>query len=325
MRKALAGVVFHPLNAEKGEGVDLAEEFLVKGYPTYVVVNAEGATISRWADYESAASFIQTLAEAVADPTTIDEKRARYEASPTAEDAITLAEYHVSRGDFQDAVDYYEDALEMRGPESGLEYDLFIAYRWGYEDEAFDIDEVRTAADRAMDSGRLTDKQFLRLARLMALAADEESEWSVAPYIERALAATEGAADPDLEKERRKVLIEQALHVTGDQARAFELQLETRPEGWEEDPAELNSVAWWCFENRVNLEQAEELARRGVELAPDGEQKAMVLDTLAELVFLRGEEEEAVALIREAIDQAPDNEYFRKQLVRFGSEPENVM
>ena len=325
MQAALASVVFHNLDAEKGEGIELAEEFVIKGYPTYVVINAEGATISRWAGYDDAASFIEALARAVADPTTIEEKKARYAEGPTLEDAITLAEYHESRGDFLEAVQYYESAREMKGPEGGLEFELFIAYRWGYEEEAFGIDEVRAAADQAMDSGRLSDKQFLRLARLMSMAADDEAEWSVAPYIERALAATETTDDPDLENERRHVLIEQALRVTGDEARALELALETRSEGWEEDPGELNSFAWWCFENEINLEQAEALARKGVELAPEGGERAMVLDTLAELVFLRGDAEEAAALIRQAIEQAPDNEYYGEQLLKFGGEPEGAM
>jgi len=315
----------HNLNAEKGEGVDLADEFLVKGYPTFVVINSAGETIRRWAGYDDAASFIATLNRAVADPTTIEEKTARYEKQPTAEDAISLAEYHVSRGDFAEAVDYYEAALGTRGPGSGVEFDLFIAYRWGYEEEAFGIDEVREAADRAMDSGTLSPKQFLRLARLMASAADDESEWSVAPYIEGALAATEGLDDPELANDRRQVMIEQALHVSGDQARALELALETRPEGWQEDPGELNSFAWWCFENRINLEEAEALARRGAELAADGDTKAMILDTVAELVFLRGDKEEAAALIRQAIEEAPENEYYKKQLVKFAGEPEGVM
>ena len=325
LQQALAGVVFHHLDAEKGEGIELAEEFEIKGYPTYVAINAEGETISRWAGYDDAASFIKTLAQAVADPTTIEEKRARYEAEPTLEDAVTLAEYHESRNEYKDTVKHYESAGEMTGPEGGFEYERFIAYRWGYEEEAFGIDDVRAAADQAMDSGRLSDKQFLRLARLMSMADDDEAEWSVAPYIERALAATESNEDPDLENERRKVLIEQALRVTGDEARALELALETRSEGWEEDPGELNEFAWWCFENRINLEQAEELARKGVELASDGGEKAMVLDTLAELVFLRGDNEEAVALIRQAMEQEPENEYYQEQLVKFGGEPEGSM
>ena len=61
---------------------------MIKGYPTYVVINAEGSTISRWAGYDDAASFIEALAQSVADPTTIEEKRARYEARPTPEDAV---------------------------------------------------------------------------------------------------------------------------------------------------------------------------------------------------------------------------------------------
>jgi len=325
LQKALASVVFLQVDAEKGEGVELSEEFLIKGYPTYVLINAEGATIKRWADYPDAATFIETLSDAVADPTTVEEKRARYEARPNLEDAITLAEYHESRGDFREAVAYYESARELKGPEGGLEYELFITYRWGYEEEAFGIDEVRAAADRAMDAGHLSAKQYLRLARLMSMAADDDADWSVAPYIEGALAATESMDDPDLENERRHVLIEQALKVTHDEARALELALETRSEGWEEDPGELNSFAWWCFKNRINLEQAEELARKGVELASEGSEKAMVLDTLAELVFLRGDKDEAVALIRQAIEQAPDSEFYKEQLVKFGGEPEGSM
>jgi tetratricopeptide (TPR) repeat protein len=325
LQEALASVVFYKLDADKGEGAELADQFLIKGYPTYVVINAEGATISRWGGYENPASFTELLARAVADPTTIEEKRARYEETPSLEDAVTLAEYHESRGEFQEAVDYFESAREMKGPEGGFEYELFLAYRWGLEEEAFGIDEVRAAADQAMSSGHLSDKQFLRLARLMSMAAEEDADWSVAPYIERALAATETMDDPELENERRHVLIEQALRVTHDHARALELALETRAEGWQDDPGELNGFAWWCFENRINLEQAEELARRGADLASAGGQKAMVLDTLAELVFLRGATDEAVELIRQAIEQDPENEYYQKQLVRFGGEPEGTM
>jgi tetratricopeptide (TPR) repeat protein len=90
-----------------------------------------------------------------------------------------------------------------------------------------------------------------------------------------------------------------------------------QPEGWTEDPARLNSVAWWCFENSVNLEEAEAFARRGVDLAQPGREKAMVLDTLAEICHARGRTAEAVVLIQEAIREDPEDTYYQEQLDRF--------
>ena len=79
----------------------------------------------------------------------------------------------------------------------------------------------------------------------------------------------------------------------------------------------LNQVAWWCFENRVNLAEAEQMARRGVELAKAGRDKANVLDTLAELCNLNNDCSHAVQYIRLAIEEDPANEYFQNQLGRF--------
>ena len=53
------------------------------------------------------------------------------------------------------------------------------------------------------------------------------------------------------------------LHVENNEAKAVELKYASMPEGWKDDPKELNSFSWWCFENLVHLEEAEALARRG--------------------------------------------------------------
>jgi tetratricopeptide (TPR) repeat protein len=318
-------VVFHKVDAEKGDGAELAEEFKVPGYPTFVAVNSEGETIQRWAGYDSAESFIETVARIVADPTTIDEKIARFESAPTAEDAVTLGEFHATSGQWAEAADYFERALGFEDADPDLAYDAFFVYSWGYSEEAFSTEQLTAAADRAMDSDALSAKQHLYLARVMSKAAGDDAEWSAAPYIERALAETQDIDDPELESARRLVLIEQALRVTGDKNRAVELKRETYPEGWEEDAEALNSFAWWCFENKVNLEEAETLARRGVDLASDDDEKAMILDTLAEIVFLRGDAEGATTLIRDAMALSPDSDYYKEQLVKFGGEPSNVM
>jgi tetratricopeptide (TPR) repeat protein len=148
-------------------------------------------------------------------------------------------------------------------------------------------------------------------------ALEDDDPEGAAVYIAAGLAASEGTEDPELLKDRRKLLISEALVVKNDPELALGLVREGLPEGWEEDAGRLNGFAWWCFENEINLEEAETLARKGAELAEDGAEKALILDTVAEIAHLRGDQAEAVALIEQAIELDPDNEYYGEQLDRF--------
>ena len=308
-------MVVHRVDAEKGDGIELSEEMRVKGYPTFVVTDAGGATILRWSGFDDPRSFIETLRGAVADPTTIAEKQDRFRAAPNLADAVALGEYHTSLGEFTEAAEHLETALGFDEADAGLTFDVFRLYAWGQDEGAFSTEQLRSAADRALERGALDAGQALKVARIMARASRGDESLSPARYIERALQITEG--DPELEDERRLVLIEEALHVTGDARRALELKRETLPADWEEDSDELNSFAWWCFENELNLEQAEALARRGAELAGSDSAKAMILDTVAEIAFLRGNAAEARDLARQAMELDPDNDYYPEQLARF--------
>jgi hypothetical protein len=98
-----------------------------------------------------------------------------------------------------------------------------------------------------------------------------------------------------------------------------ELKRATLPEDWKDSPTQLNRFAWWCLEAMANLEEAEVLARRGADLAPPGPERANILDTAAEICNARGNCDDAVELIRLAIENDPDRELFRTQLERFES------
>ena len=88
------------------------------------------------------------------------------------------------------------------------------------------------------------------------------------------------------------------------------------PSNWETDPAQLNNLAWRCFENVVALEEARGYAERAIEGAPDSRSKANAMDTLAEIVNALGDPSKAAEIIASAIELS-DNEYFVKQLKRF--------
>jgi tetratricopeptide (TPR) repeat protein len=74
-----------------------------------------------------------------------------------------------------------------------------------------------------------------------------------------------------------------------------------------------NSAAWLSACCRRNLDGALAHANKAVELAPDN---AGHLDTLAEVLFQRGDKDRAVATQKRAIELDPKKPYFRKQLRR---------
>jgi uncharacterized Ntn-hydrolase superfamily protein len=98
--------------------------------------------------------------------------------------------------------------------------------------------------------------------------------------------------------------------------RALELRRDHFGDAWRDDPVALNRFAWFCFQYGVNLEEAESLARRGVELS-GGADRANILDTLAEIVSAQGRTGEALGLIEQAIELAPETQYFKGQKLKF--------
>ena len=151
----------------------------------------------------------------------------------------------------------------------------------------------------------------------LAVGGKMDAVESMVPYLKRAMQETEGVQDEELQAKRLDLEVEHALLVEKDKPKAVSLKRSSMPEGWMEQAKELNAFAWWCFENEINLEEAEQLARKGAELAGDGKTKAMILDTVAEICNLRGSCKDAVYFIELAIEADPESTYYPKQLERF--------
>jgi hypothetical protein len=179
--------------------------------------------------------------------------------------------------------------------------------------------QVKVAADGALAASPDAEA-VISIARSMKQVANKAEEPTMyVEYIEPALAAASQApADDEYAQSAKQALeIDKALFVDKNKDKAVSLKRASYEEGWRDDAGKLNGFAWWCFENKVNLEEAEVLARRGVEVAAAGTEKANLLDTAAEICNARGNCDDAVELIRQAMEEDPDREYFKKQLKRF--------
>jgi tetratricopeptide (TPR) repeat protein len=285
------------------------------------MLNRAGEESERWIGFGDADEWVAVVDQGRNDPRSIAAKQAAYETSPNIDLAKSLARHAAATGEYLAAVGYVEKVLELNDdPTQELRYREahFESMARAASDGHFTPDEVRAAADQVVASPDVQPGTLLNVAYTMGKVARKSGESALyAPYLERAMSATEGVEDEGLQKFRNHLMPDYALFVEQDAEKAIRIKKESRPQGWLDDPGELNSFAWWCFENRVNLDEAEALALRGANLATSDAERANILDTAAEICNARGDCTRAVELIREAVDLAPDNEFFQQQLKRF--------
>lgn len=292
----------------------------MRGFPTFVLVDAAGAEIDRLVGYGGVPPFVAALDAALADPLTVVQREERFRVRPTAADAVRIARVAAGRGEAARAVTWYHEAQRL-DPAADYAYDSFDAVAMGFRRQQATAAELRAAADAVFASPRAGAEQLLMVGYVMSGSARRAQDPSLRePYLAQALARTADLTDPALLGDRRELEIEYALHVARDRDLALALKRASLADGWRDDSSALNGFAWWCFENRVNLKEAEALARRGAELAPDAAARAGVLDTAAELRAARGDPRGALALAREAAAADPNREDYRRQVKRFAAD-----
>ncbi len=320
-------VVLCVIDVRKGEGAELARRYHASDYPipTFILTNSHGEEMDRWLGYWDSDNFVKHLTAAVENPITVDKRMARFQESPTEADARKLAELRDYQGLFAEAVAYFRRAQALN-PDSETDYDLYVlsAMTQGEYDNIFTADEVKAQADRVVSTETCGATGYMKAAMSMAKVAKHTKDNSYyTPYLALAIEKTEGKEDdPKLLKGRVNLLPDYALYVEKDEDKAIALKKEffakaAGEEDWMTVANMLNNFAWWCFENEFNLDEAEELARQGIEFAKPGNQKANIFDTVAEICNLKGDCGDAVTLIRMAVAEDPENEYFQKQLGRF--------
>jgi len=317
VQKTLADVILHKVDAEKGEGPELAKAHGVRGYPTFIMTNAKVEPMDRWIGYTKD-MLADNLAGALADMTTIDEKKARFAKTPTTKDAVKLAGFAGSMGEYGEAIDLYKQASTM---DKGNHYaeEIFESTYSGLrrETDGFDFARTQSAAKHALEHAS-SDNAILNVCNMMAMASKKaENETAMVSYIKTAIEKTNDTKDEKALQTRSKMMPSYALHVEKNEKKAVELKKANMAEGWMNDAGQINNYAWWAFENGVDTKNALKMAMKGVELAPPGKEKAMILDTAAELCNSLEDCARSVELTQMAMAEDPESEFYKEQLVRF--------
>jgi len=317
-KAASTDVVLFRVDGEKGEGVDLARTYGVVVYPTFILANSSGDLMDSWMGYKHPEKFLQAKSDALSDLTTIAEKLNRFRESPSEADAVKLGDLRQTFGYPAEAVAYYKRAQALN-PDSETNHDLRIlgAMARGVSAQLYTTQDIRHQTDAVFASASDAKTQLSAYYTLRKVAHKTHMPEITYPYLRMAYETAVASDDKYAVKAVSKLAPDYALHIERNPAKAVAARKDAMPENWMEDGRSLNQVAWWCFENRINLAEAEEFARRGVELAAAGRDKANVLDTLAEICNLNNNCHNAVQYIRMAINEDPENEYFQNQLNRF--------
>lgn len=320
IKGAIDKVVFFKVDCEKGEGPAIAEKYSVRGYPTFYAVNGKGEPVERWIGYDGPEAWAKSVAAARADTRTLVAKKAAFATRPTAALALSLANDTATGYDWAGAVKYFRQARDLDPAQADdCTRNIFTYMFYGADDGGFTFDEVKAEGDRVLAvAGATPSDRIEAAAMILQMARKTDRLTDGLPYLERALAAAEGLPeDSPSARTVRGLKVDHALLVEKNEAKAVELRKAMLPENWLQDPKRLNQFAWWCFENGVNLEEAEALVLKAVELADNDADRASYLDTAADICLKRGNCEEAIARIKQAIELDPDREYFKEQLAKF--------
>ena len=192
IKSALNDVILFKNDCEKGEGIEIAQKYGVRGYPTFISVNSKGEITDRWIGYEGPEAWSAVALAAAADPRLLTAKKAAYAAEPTAALARSLANDASTGYDFAGAVVFLKKARELDPANADATSRQILTYMaYGAQGGAFTFDDIEAEAKPALASGMLEPGDHVELALMLHSVASRSGDASrAAPYIAGAMKAT---------------------------------------------------------------------------------------------------------------------------------------
>ncbi len=314
IKQALSSFVVAKYDAEKGIGKELADRYKVSKYPTYLIMNHKKQTIDSWAGY-SKEDMLKRLQASLADSRPIETKIATFEREPEAELGIKLAEYYSAQGDAEEALSVYQKIQSLANAPD-VTFQIFDLKSRQMHRDGLKEPEVERAAQAYL--AQPMDDVFKRVYVVQILGDMHEQKSDLyKAELAKLFRQIEDGNMTGAGQAMAEIKPEYLLHVKQDQQAAYEARLAAMAPDWHENADLLNSIAWWCFVNKTMLAEGKAHAEKGISLAEDDTQKAMILDTLAEIEYAQGNTQLALARIQEAVAAEPESEFYKKQLLRF--------
>lgn len=278
------------IDAEKGEGPELKRRFAVEGYPTLVVIDADGEEIDRIVGYMKPAEFTVEVERILRGEGTIAALQKAWFAAPD---------------DLGAGMAVGEKLVGSKPAEAAAVYAKLLESPAG-KDHAAQA-KIRLEYAVALFKARMSDSAMNEAETLLKDFADSPEAAQVAPRVGRAFVAGDAkralafldAARALAKEPEDAIQIEELTIAVHKNGIAASLKRQAVAAG--DDPQMLNAVAWTCFEEKVNVREALGWAKTAVEKS---DHDPAILDTLANLLWISGKHAEAIATEVEASDKA---------------------
>ncbi|MEZ4647821.1 MAG: thioredoxin family protein [Candidatus Eisenbacteria bacterium] len=319
VQEALAGLVFTSIDVEKGKGKFIGQMHEVKATPTFVLYDPDRGPLHQWKGWAPVA-FIQNLSGGLRSNTPVVERLNRYETTPTAEDAALLGFFWASSGNFGGAYDAFQKAVELN---SSFDFraESFDAAASGYGTGQIPIAKLERAATDVLAQND-SDEEHVNVASiLVAVTEGTPDAERAAPFLATALEKAKSSSAPNIQQAAVRLEPYRLLYLAHDPAAAVDAYQRRYP-GWPNDPDALNNVAWWCRTHQIELDRAEDWARKSVDGYTEPGDRANARDTLADILLLRGKKKEAIDQLFLAFKDAPRELKYGLKLKELGAEVE---
>ena len=294
--KVMEGFVNVRVDAEKGEGVDLAKRFAANGFPTLVIVGTDDQEIDRIVGYLAPEPFEKEIRRILSGEDTLPSLRKAVDANPDdLKAALALAKKLLSANASDAEARLDAIAEKAKGKDRGVEAGILVL-RASRDMSVGKRDDARALYDRVAlefgDTDAAKDATGMSLRLRSGAKADPEEALAFAAQLRAK--ATDGKLDGNVEQ------LIASLHL-----RAAEKAMERAAADAGDDAQKLNAVAWTCYERRIAIVAAAGWARTAVEKSG---RDVQILDTLANLLALQKKFDDAIALELEALGKLTDTD-----------------
>ncbi|MEE9443548.1 MAG: hypothetical protein V3V99_12865 [candidate division Zixibacteria bacterium] len=327
MMNALKGVVHYSMCVQYGEGLELSPRYHVGStYPVFILANYLGEPIQRWTGFSTAQRFVTQLKSSMSDLTSTNERVKRFEKSPSFRDALVLAKYHSDTRQYLKAIEYYEKVQTLvTGRRLDYSYQIFTNTANAVWSDSLSFDTLLNAANYVLQNRQNVNNIVQTIKILGRATRKKDRTEELGRYLRFGLEITANSKDNKLKSAHTEFAIDTILYVTRDTLAAIRAREFSMGTGWQNDPKRFYRYAAWCLERQINLAKAETYARTAADWAEPGAYKAMAYHQLASILDLRKKYDQAVRIMKLAVEEEPSHAYYAKELQRMKDNLENSL
>ena len=309
------------MNMDDYPGVELAEDYAIGVFPSYLFINGNGDVIHRGCGAMDASQFLQLAKDAVVDSLTLVSFEQRYDKGERTIDFMFnyLSLLEDSCLDAERFAATYLDEIKPEDLTRETPWEVFAAYQWDIYSREFQyLLENRSVYEDKLESEVVNAKLYdTYLAQYQEVFEAEELH----DFGMRALLHS----------------IENVTFVGSDTLKLMmNLHHAEFSENWSDyagyaielvgmtdmkDSEQLNELAWKFYlfvDNKSQLEIASSWAQEAVSEQPE----PSIIDTYASLQFKLGNKKQAIELEKRALELAQelydDTSHYEYQLKKFG-------